>query len=913
VSEPWVNSGAAMFDFAIDGVPFYSAASSENPYVRETAETRRPQIDTSAEPGEQSFGPWWLRSQSSFDKGAGVRFFDTARDDTGVITRRFANSAGVDVWTPGEVSLLNRVEEVTNPDNSNPLITQGGRAETFFTGIGSGTQGKKGVLVSNRQASKLRFVDAATGEVHLVDPSVGSGDIVDITVDGQNYYCLTTGGVFKGTIPDNIGEPGVTVTPATRIYKWDESITGQPGAFRGFIVFAKERLFFGINRYLYNLTPTPKRTGSNARTLGKPEGTYSSTEDNNYAVTNKFIVPHHLLPEGFDWVDAVDGPSGVYLIANSEETSYIYSITLQTGTIKFDAPTIVAEAPGGERFTVLLSYLGTYLIVGSNRGVRVGVFGGDNTVLLGPLSIRSDKRVLALHASGDYVWAGGANVGGKFGLYRLNLAEPIGNTGTFPYAKDIACDRDFVPAGDVRAIVQYGGRDRLAFVLRADAGSIGADLRPIAGFFVEQPERVQSGWLRTGRIRFDTTLGKYFHKLRVSSLRGDGVISAKVRFNDKPGFTELGDWTVSSDPETSRVVEFNGSRGNYQWAQFDFTLTRDSGEPTQSPIMSSYQVAAMPVGVRGGVVQVPLLVMDRERGAGGTMVSRPVQSRLERIEAADKAGRPVLFQDLVTGESRMCLIERVQFVATVSPETHAQSRGGVLTVTLRTIDEDGSAVILPGEESEGDDSDSVTIVYGPTGPQGPAGPQGPEGDPGFTVDHLVASQMTDGVETYPRIQLLSGNGSLLNGEVRLSYFTPVKTTDVTGITMITGATAQAGATLVRFGLYSVDTSTGALTLVARTANDTTALALANTSFRRLFNSSGGYPETVTLEQGQRYAVGAIVVGATTTPTMHTTGTGAAVLSQAPRLSGNITSQTDLPASTAGNPGNSGQMHWARLS
>jgi hypothetical protein len=173
--------------------------------------------------------------------------------------------------------------------------------------------------------------------------------------------------------------------------------------------------------------------------------------------------------------------------------------------------------------------------------------------------------------------------------------------------------------------------------------------------------------------------------------------------------------------------------------------------------------------------------------------------------------------------------------------------------------------------------------------------------------------MSDGIETYPRVNILSGNGSLLNGEVRLSCFTPVKTTTVTGITMITGATAQAGATLVRFGLYTVNTETGALTLIARTANDTTALAAGNTAFRRLFDTVDGYPDSVTLEQGQRYAVGAIVVGATTTPTMQTTGSGAAITSLAPRLSGNITGQTDLPTSTAGNPGNSGQMHWARLS
>jgi hypothetical protein len=108
-SSVWQNTDIA-YDVALGGMPFIYAISDNRPYIRQTAPFRKEQFDNQTEPGEQSLYGWWLRSQSSFHSGAGITFFDPALvSNEG--TYRFADSRNVDVWTKGEVTLLNAVEE----------------------------------------------------------------------------------------------------------------------------------------------------------------------------------------------------------------------------------------------------------------------------------------------------------------------------------------------------------------------------------------------------------------------------------------------------------------------------------------------------------------------------------------------------------------------------------------------------------------------------------------------------------------------------------------------------------------------------------------------------------------------------------------------------------------------------------
>jgi hypothetical protein len=51
---------------------------------------------------------WWIRSQSSFHRGAGITFFDPSAGEE--VDYRFSSSQGVNVWDKGQVTLLKKVD-----------------------------------------------------------------------------------------------------------------------------------------------------------------------------------------------------------------------------------------------------------------------------------------------------------------------------------------------------------------------------------------------------------------------------------------------------------------------------------------------------------------------------------------------------------------------------------------------------------------------------------------------------------------------------------------------------------------------------------------------------------------------------------------------------------------------------------
>jgi hypothetical protein len=168
---------------------------------------------------------------------------------------------------------------------------------------------------------------------------------------------------------------------------------------------------------------------------------------------------------------------------------------------------------------------------------------------------------------------------------------------------------------------------------------------------------------------------------------------------------------------------------------------------------------------------------------------------------------------------------------------------------------------------------------------------------GNTVD-LVGnpfSFLTTGQETFPRMLINTASISATSGTARFTYFTARKSETVTQIrALCLNASAGTAPTLVRFGLYSVNSSTGALTLIASTANDTTVFAsTGSTAFTKAFTAG------VALTAGTRYAVTHLVVTTGTAPSVMGYGSGLGLSSESamsPRIVGALTTQTDLPSS-----------------
>lgn len=93
------------YDYQLDTLKFLSAASKDYPYRRATGEARTQQIDTNAQPGEQSLSTWWLRSQASWTSGAGYKFMEPSNDEE--VQSGFYKSFGIDPFTvPGKLQTI---------------------------------------------------------------------------------------------------------------------------------------------------------------------------------------------------------------------------------------------------------------------------------------------------------------------------------------------------------------------------------------------------------------------------------------------------------------------------------------------------------------------------------------------------------------------------------------------------------------------------------------------------------------------------------------------------------------------------------------------------------------------------------------------------------------------------------------
>jgi hypothetical protein len=159
----------------------------------------------------------------------------------------------------------------------------------------------------------------------------------------------------------------------------------------------------------------------------------------------------------------------------------------------------------------------------------------------------------------------------------------------------------------------------------------------------------------------------------------------------------------------------------------------------------------------------------------------------------------------------------------------------------------------------------------------------------------------------------NSSSSLSSGNVYFTFFSPMWSSTVDSISVASAAVLTSGVTRIRFGLYTFNESTGVATLVARTAESTSIFASANTLATLLFNTTGGFPATYTLAPGTRYALGVIIV-ASNPGSVYTTTTSQplALSSLAPRTTGVVGGQTDLPSTTTVSTATSVAV-WGRFS
>lgn len=120
-----------------------------------------------------------------------------------------------------------------------------------------------------------------------------------------------------------------------------------------------------------------------------------------------------------------------------------------------------------------------------------------------------------------------------------------------------------------------------------------------------------------------------------------------------------------------------------------------------------------------------------------------------------------------------------------------------------------------------------------------------------------------GSETLSRLNLTNIAGT--SGRITFTYVTAPVTVTINTLTMVANDPAASSQTLARMAIFEVDGSND-LTKIAQTASDTTFLNSTFTDDSMTLDTTGGFPSSIMLEQGTRYAFAYLSV-ASTSPTV----------------------------------------------
>jgi len=600
--------GAFAYEWAIAGQPFLGVASDEFPLIRAFTAVSKEQFDNSRDPGEQSLTGWWLRSQRDFSGGAGITYLEPPDDER--IMSRFKSSQGIDVWTPGVMKLLPTVREAFT--SSGLAKVAGARDEAGNTCYVFGTDGAGGV--KKWQGTTATAITGWNEDVEYL-ASFGSG-------------------VF-GFHDDGVDIALASGTTASALWTHSKSDSG-----RGWWV--KQRLMAAWSNELYELGGF---TGGNL-----PSAFYTHPQSD------------------WLWTGACEAPGAILVAGHAGALSTIYKFTVDE--TDGELPTLtsavtVAEMPVGEIILGLFSYLGSYIIIMTNVGVRVGLLGADGSVNYGPLTYEGATQGYA--AGFDrFVYVGVDDVGsGNAGVIRIDLSNSD-DEGRFAWAADL----DTGETGTVDGVAMLGCTGRVCIGVNS------------AGVYEQHPtDLVDSGHMYTGQVRYSTLEDKSFRFLNVKRSVLNGTVNVK---SVQAGGTEADLYTYPDG--TSNVEVQVVPAVPVESLGLKITLTKSATDDTIGPEISGWQFKALPAVARKQRWRLPLLCFDEETDRFGHRSGYPAaaQVRYSNLRNALLSGTPVVLQDFLASETYTVLIEDIQLTQT-SPPRGASGLGGVLIVTCREL------------------------------------------------------------------------------------------------------------------------------------------------------------------------------------------------------------------------------------
>ena len=631
-NQTYAVTGVA-YDVSIGGQPFFLLNDDASPYRRVTAQYRKQQLDTTREPGEQTLTGWWLRSQSSFHLGQGVKFFEPAQDES--LRFQYTYSKGCDVWTKGQVTLLKNVDSyssITNNLQTNKRPYQSARSIRYSS--------KDATLIWD--GYKINKVEADGTVVSFVSYTPGTDyPIYAVCDDGTYAYWVTN---KTGTNKLQVNKRPLDSSSAATEMFTHASIVVTNAA----IEFTKERLVMAVNNSIYEFA-------ASATVL--PTAVYSHPNT------------------AFTYTSITSSGAAIYLSGYNGIQSTIQKFTLTTAGAM---PTLTsaitaAELPVGEIVYKIYYYL-DYMAIGTSLGLRIAnVSSTDGSLGYGPLIFESEQPVYDVAGYDKYLWCA-TNVDGAPGVTRINLGQEITNL-VFSYAWDLY---DPSLTGFITTACAFvGNTNRLVFVT-ANNGTTNGKV-----YIESATVLVSTGILHTGYVRYNTLENKIFKYItpRFDTTNG-GINILSVDANNN-------EYTIGTFAQGSEVgdVGIGYPPGAQQYLGFEFTFSRSSTDNTLGPLFTGYQLKVLPAIPRQRLIQFPFSCYDSESDKFGNKAGYDgyAYERVKALEAIESNGDTLLIQDNRTNETFTGIIEEIDFQNKTPTDKRYSGYGGMLLVTVRSI------------------------------------------------------------------------------------------------------------------------------------------------------------------------------------------------------------------------------------
>lgn len=616
-SSATYSATGEAYDVAIAGLPFFLFNSDDSPYRRVTAQYRKQQIDQTREAGEQTLTGWWVRSQSSFHFGAGIKYFEPQQEES--LRFQFTESKGLDVWTRGQATLLNATASFN-----------AGAAAPQLIGVNDGTNDCI-VITDGTAITKITSASASTTYVQAGTAST----IFSITTNGKQYFFINGTHVHRGNLAGT--------TSDTEIYNASSTT-------RATIRYVKQRLIAAINNKIYEL---------------------DANNASGALPTALFTHPN----TSWVWSSISEGPQAIYISGYDPNgtSSSVFKIGLDPATPNslgfptLETPTVIIDMPEGERINDFDVYLGTYAILATNLGFRVGVSDTTGNIQYGPL-LFDDAACNSIAFRDRFAYIA-TLVDGEAGLLRVDLSVTVlANSLFFPWAWDLTATGTTTTASQVAF---FGNSDRAAFT---NGNNTWAE---------STTSLVATGYLRTGYIRYNTLETKIFKLMqaRVDTTNG-GLLIQSVDSLDN--FYTIGNFSQAS---TVPEVNITYPSSAQEYLGFQFTLSRSTTDVTKGPLFTGYQIKSLPAVPRQRLIQYPLSCFDHESDHFGVEVGYEGSSfsRMSSLESIENAGDTIQIQDFRIGESYLGIIEEMDFRNNTPSDKRFSGFGGLLLVTIRTV------------------------------------------------------------------------------------------------------------------------------------------------------------------------------------------------------------------------------------